>query len=416
MSDSDFGLRSPDSQLLKHVEALCLLDEPYNHRDYEELFNRAMREITVWHAQKNSFYARLVEDRKTDLSMEGFAWQDTPFVWAPFFKTHEILSLRREDVFLHLTSSGTSGQKSQVFFDHWSIRSAQRMVDRIFIHEGWSRENERQSSSTQTYMSTSLPASLANEAATSASREEPSDYLLYSYETEPSSKLGTSFTDNFLCKYAPIHQVCYALKLTGAGDHEFDFFGVLRFLLDSAVSGRPLRIFGFPSFFFFTLKRMQKLKIEPIRLHPDSLVFLGGGWKGYQGEEVSKKELYALATEMLGLSPDRLRDGYGSVEHCVPYVECREHEFHVPTWSRVLIRDVRTLEILPEGEIGFLQFVSPYITSMPAHSIIMGDLASLSSNCKCGRATPVMRLHGRAGLSKNKSCAIAAAELMKGQA
>ena len=32
------------------------------------------------------------------------------------------------------------------------------------------------------------------------------------------------------------------------------------------------------------------------------------------------------------------------------------------------------------GEEGFLQFVSPYMTSAPAHSVLMGDLARLFGN------------------------------------
>jgi hypothetical protein len=70
---------------------------------------------------------------------------------------------------------------------------------------------------------------------------------------------------------------------------------------------------------------------------------------------------------------------------------------------------------LPYGEKGFLQFVSPYITSAPAHSVLMGDMAVMypAEKCGCGITTPYFEILGRAGTSKNKSCAIAAAELLK---
>ena len=98
-------------------------------------------------------------------------------------------------------------------------------------------------------------------------------------------------------------------------------------------------------------------------------------------------------------------------------MECSHHNLHVPTWSRVLIRDVRTLRPLPYGERGYLQFISPYITSAPAQSVLMGDLAALHSpqDCGCDLGTPWFTLHGRAGTSRNRSCAIAAAELLKGR-
>jgi hypothetical protein len=93
------------------------------------------------------------------------------------------------------------------------------------------------------------------------------------------------------------------------------------------------------------------------------------------------------------------------------------HNLHVPSWSRVLIRSVRTLEPLPYGESGYLQLLSPYITSVPAQSVLMGDLASLhpAEECGCGLPTPWFVVHGRAGVSRNRSCAIAAAEMLKGR-
>jgi hypothetical protein len=243
------------------------------------------------------------------------------------------------------------------------------------------------------------------------------NYVLFSYETESSSKLGTSYTDNFLCKYAPINEVFYALKLTGKGGHEFDPFGTIKSFQKFATQALPVRIFGFPAFLYFSLLRMKDLNIAPIKLHPESLVFLGGGWKGYADKQIEKNELYALIEEMLGIPNHRLRDGFGSVEHCIPYIECAKHEFHIPVWSRVFIRDVDNLEVLEFGKPGFLHFVSPYITSMPAHSIIMGDIATLydGESCSCELETPYFKINSRAGTSKNKSCALTASELLKGK-
>ena len=300
-----------------------------------------------------------------------------------------MLSIPSKDIYLHLTSSGTQGQKSQVFFDEWTIKSAQCMVDAIFKYYGW------------------------------ITPQVKCNYILFSYETEASSKLGTSYTDNFLCKYAPINEVFCALKLTGGvpEKHEFDVFGTINSFVKYSKQEHPTRIFGFPAFLYFSLKRMKDLKMPPLKLHPESLVFLGGGWKGYADQQIDKFELYKLVEEMLGIPNERLRDGFGSVEHCIPYIECSEHEFHVPIWSRVFIRDTQDLSLKNYGEKGFLHFISPYITSMPAHSVIMGDLASLheGETCACEIPTPFFKIYGRAQASKNKSCAITASELLKGK-
>ncbi len=381
-------LKISDEVKLSHVKKFCEKMDPY--KDFYETdkeFILAMKEISSWHIEKSDFYKRLslsqnfkVEEIKT---LEDCL--KIPHLWAHFFKGHEVLSIPREDVFLHLTSSGTTGQKSQIFFDEWTIKIAQQMVDVIFEKYKWITPDQK------------------------------CNYVLFSYETEASSKLGTAYTDNFLCKYAPINEVFTTLKLTGDGGHEFDCYGTIEAFKRFAEQGLPVRLFGFPAFFYFALLRMKKLGHPPLKFHKDSMVFLGGGWKGNADKQIEKNDLYKLAEEMLGIPNERLRDGFGSVEHCVPYVECEKHEFHVPVYSRVFIRDVETLKPLGFDEKGFLHFVSPYITSMPAHSVIMGDMASLHENCSCGLKTPYFKIHGRAGLSKNKSCALAASELLKGK-
>ncbi|GHF53327.1 hypothetical protein GCM10010218_38480 [Streptomyces mashuensis] len=370
----------PDPAALAAVQRLCDLTDPYATGPAEdELFATAMAEINAWHAERSPFFRSLYE---ATAAGEPFR---APLVHANFFKRHEVLSIDRDAVDLHLTSSGTTGQKSQMFFDTWTIRSAQRMVARIFERNGWITPHEEV------------------------------NYLLYSYQPAPDLKLGTSFTDNYLCDFAPARQVEYALRHTGNG-HEFDPFGCIAALRRFAQDDVPVRILGFPAFLWFTLERMRAMGLPPVRLPEGSLVILGGGWKGHADQQIGKDTFYARVTEQLGVPSDRIRDTFGSVEHCIPYIECAQHRLHAPVWSRVFVRDTRTLEPLPYGEVGFLHLVSPYITSVPAQSVVMGDLAELhpGESCGCELDTPWFVHRGRAGVSRNRSCAVAAAELMKG--
>ena len=378
-------LYPPSRALLGSVESLCGASAPYNITPATETnFLNGMKEIIRWHQEKSVFYRQFLKDSNFDINHWAGELSEIPGIPAEFFKYHAVKSISDDGVHISLTSSGTSGQKSQMFFDQWSLGSAQRMIDFIFDYYRW----------------------ISSEKA---------NYLLYSYQTEAGSRLGTSYTDNFLTKYSPPNQVEYALKLNGKAGHDFDVFGCIRALQDFEAQGLPVRIFGFPSFFYFTLQRMKDLKYKPLKLSPTSLVFLGGGWKGYANQEIKKQDLYSLAEDMLGIPNAQLRDGFGSVEHCIPYIECANHHFHVPVYSKVLIRDLKTLESLGYDKPGFIQFISPYITSAPAHSVIMGDLALLhkGSDCGCGLDNDWFEILGRAGVSKNKSCAIAAAELLK---
>lgn len=368
------------------------ITEPYAAGpETDALFVEAMKEVTRWHMERSPFYSRWA-------ASQGFSPESLrtvadcariPFVLADLFKKRsdhrDLLSVPASEASIVMTSSGTTGQKSQIRFDGRSLAAAQRMLDRIAAHQGW------------------------------IAPEEPTDYLLYSYEPESKPGLGTAYTDNYLCGYAPARHVTHALRHLGEGRHGFDQPSCEAALQRAAADGVPLRIFGFPAFLHATLAERWARAEKPLRLSPRSLVFLGGGWKGHADREIPKKELYALITAQLGIPDGRIRDGFGSVEHCVPYVECSHHEFHAPTWSRVLVRDTATLEPVGEGTAGFLSFLSPYITSQPAHSIVMGDLATWhrGASCPCGTPTDYFRVLGRAGTQRSRSCAIAAAELLK---
>ncbi|MFZ3475716.1 acyl-protein synthase [Streptomyces sp. 4.24] len=378
------ALSTPDATALEHLRKLGNLRTPYlSGEEADALFIAAMNEVNAWHVAGSPFYRSLWESRPVPLrTIDDMA--SLPLVHANFFKSHEVLSVPRDRIAAHLTSSGTTGQKSQMFFDTWSIRMVTRMVACILDHYGF------------------------------VTPDQPNNYLLYSYEPTDGLKLGTAFTDNFLCDFAPIRSRTYALRAIGS-EHVFDSFGSVDALLRYAQEDTPVRIIGFPSYLWFTLERMRAMGIPPLKLRADSFVFLGGGWKGHAGRQIGKHELYDRVEEQLGIPRQRVRDLYGSVEHGLAYVECERHNLHAPVWSRIFARDVKTLRTLPYGEPGYLHCVSPFMTSAPAHSVLMGDLATVhpGSACRCELDTPWLEIHGRAGTSTNRSCAVAAAELMK---
>src|SRR5947208_2167968 len=133
-------LQVPDAEKLRTVQALCEISNPYDvSPESDKLFVAAMKESVSWHAGQNDFYRKLMQLRGFEPSkLESVdCCAQIPFVLANFFKLHEELSVPKESISLHLTSSGTTGQKSQIFFDDWSLQSAQRMIDFIFEFNGW---------------------------------------------------------------------------------------------------------------------------------------------------------------------------------------------------------------------------------------------------------------------------------------
>lgn len=371
---------------LPHVAALCALEHAYQPAEQSHaLFHAAMLELTGYHLQHTPGYAHWLA--RCGVSLESFSvdgdWRRLPPLHARYLKQHLPLS-RQHMATTELHSSGTSGQTSRMHYDPHSLQALMHMSDRVFAHHGWDTP------------------------------QEACNYLLLSYEPQASVEdLGNARTTAFLCKYAPVARAVYALRDTGSG-HAFDAYGVIRALQEFAEQALPVRIMGFPSFLWFALERMRALKMAPLVLHPDSLVLLGGGWKRHAAQEISKDVLYRQLHQQLGIAPQRCRDGYGAVEHGVPYIECAHHRFHVPTYARACVRDTRSMQVLGHGKPGLLHLLSPYIMSCPVHSIVLGDLATTASGqeCGCGIATDCFVLHGRAGTGVHRNCALAASELI----
>jgi phenylacetate-coenzyme A ligase PaaK-like adenylate-forming protein len=368
------------------LDALMAVANRYDHPGTDILFLAAMQESLAWHYEHNGVY-------RTMCGMMGFPPErlqtvaqipKVPWIFVNVFKHHELLSVPRDQVVFHLTSSGTGGQKSQIFFDQGSMDRGYDMVRRCFDAYGL------------------------------VSPDEEVNYLLFAYDPEEAKNVGTAATDDFITGFAKGHRTHHALKWNARTQaFEFDLERTYAALLAFAAEGYPVRILGFPAFLHRLLSHHRDLGGAALNLGPRTFVFTGGGWKTAEDERIDKTAFIAAVAEVLGIPHGNLRDGFGMVEHGVPYIECEAHRFHVPAYSRAFARDVETLAVLPDGEEGLLHLVTPYLYSMPAISLLTSDMATVTRDCPCGRPTTTLDLRGRAGTRKNKGCAIAAAQLLK---
>ncbi len=383
------NLNDPDVKVphesLSALQQLWAVENPFDQRGTEDVFVEALRQTTQYHYDHNQFY-------KTWLDKNNFSpaniksikdIEKIPFIHANFYKTRVVKTAKEENIVLNLTSSGTTGQKSQMFYDAWTIFSSDKSADVQFGYYD-------------------------------LISDEPTNFLLYSYEPAENVNVGTLRTRQMMRRYAKENELVYALKFTGKG-HEFDLFGCINALLRFEKEGKPVRLLGFPAFLYFTLERMKDMGYPPLKLNEKSLVMMGGGWKGFVDKQLTATEFRAYIKERLGLPEICCHESYGAVEHGVAYIDCPNHHFHVPVYSRALVRDVRTLEILPFGKPGFMNVISPMNTTVPVVSLLLGDMVVMheGKECGCGVSTPYFEIMGRAGTSKNKSCAIAASELLK---
>lgn len=373
---------------MEAIDKLFEYSKIYDHEGSEELFIEAMKESVHHHRSNNDFYNKLLVEREfhEDSIKTIEDLYRIPHVPASFFKYHEVLSVKPSDIVVHATSSGTQGQKSQVFLDKKSMDLGTKMIIKSMKYH-------------------KLMSLI------------PTNYALLGYEPKEGNEMGNVKVLLGMTRFAPAKEKVFVLRPIG-DTYQVDYFGIQSALKRFEKQKLPVRVFGFPSYLYMVLKMMKDLKMKPLKLNKKSLVLTGGGWKKFDNQKIDKDELYKMVEELLGIPTENCRDFYSAVEHSVAYPECKNHHMHVPIWSRVVIRDVKTLEPLGYNQEGFLNFISPLVSSMPISSIVMGDIAVLrdGKHCGCGISTPYFEIVGRAGSSNSKTCAVAASELMKGGA
>ncbi|MEK7745480.1 MAG: acyl-protein synthase, partial [Elusimicrobiota bacterium] len=177
-----------------------------------------------------------------------------------------------------------------------------------------------------------------------------------------------------------------------------------------ASEGKPVRVFGMPGFIHEFLDFMP----GPVHLPAGSWMVTGGGWKAAEDKKVSRESFRERVRALLGLPVERIRDAYGMAEHCAPYLECREHRFHVPAFCRVIPRDPFTLAPLPPGKTGLIELLTPFNTMMPNLAVLSTDLGFIAPEpCPCGYGSPTFTLVGRGGTAKHKGCALHAGEIVR---
>lgn len=368
-------------------EKLFAYSKIYDQKGSEKLFLEAMRESIEHHRTHCEFYERLLKERSfcIDQLKSVKDCEKTPIIPAQFFKYHEVLSIKKEEIEVYATSSGTEGQKSQIFLDSSTIKIGTKMAIKAMKYHGF--------------------ISMI-----------PTNYVVLGYEPKPGNDMGNVKVALGMTRFAPVKEKVFALRAIG-DQYEIDYFGIMDAFRRFNRQKLPVRILGFSSYLYILLKMMKESGIKPLKLNKKSLVLTGGGWKKFDDMMIDKEELYHMVEEFLGIPAKNCRDFYSAVEHSVAYPECKNHHMHVPIWSRVIIRDVKFLEPLGFDEPGFLSFISPLVSSVPISSILMGDIAVLrdGKKCGCGIDTPYFEILGRAGTAKTRSCAVAASEYMKGE-
>ncbi len=358
---------------------------PYNTLASNDLFIKAVRENAQWHYENCPEYAKILGNQnfRPDMLANYEDLHKLPPIPTLYLKEQPMLSIPANKLRFKSTTSGTSGKAVEIGFNPGALFLGYKMLKKTL---------------------------LSNKICSF----RPTNYLILGYEPSKDNRMGAVRTAHGATFLAPALHKEYALVYK-EGDYELNMEGVLESLLAYSQGKSPVRILGFPAYFYFLLKKLQQENIS-LQLPKHSMVLLGGGWKQFAAEKVSKKDLYGLAEERLGIKEDKFKDFFGVVEHNVPYFDCINHHFHVPVYSRVIIRDFKTMAPVGYDRPGLLNLITPLLDAMPLVSIMTDDMAILheGKECGCGNESPFFEILGRADLGGITTCAAGAGDILGG--
>ncbi|MGM9647262.1 MAG: acyl-CoA reductase [Eubacteriales bacterium] len=356
---------------MKYRKALFRSADPYDADGSEELFAGAMRENCAYQYEHCGDYRRILDGMEfapDDLqSTDDLA--KLPPLPTLLFKNHQMYSLTGIKAPVLATSSGTKGQFSKIRFELSGLLCGLRMVLKI----GRRRK---------------LFSPI------------PTHYVVFGYKPHKGNQTAVTKTALGATLFAPAIRRKYAL-IWKDGGYVPDLDGIIEAVLKYSKSRFPTRLMGFPSYTYFVLKRMDEKGIR-VHLPKGSKIMLGGGWKQFYLEQVDKQILYDLAKRVLDMEEDQIVEFFGAVEHPILYCDCPCHHFHVPVYSRVLVRDVHTMEPLPTGRVGLVNLMTPMVKATPILSVMTDDLGVLhpGGDCPCGNLSPYLEAAARRHPSK----------------
>jgi len=187
------------------------------------------------------------------------------------------------------------------------------------------------------------------------------------------------------------------------GRKEYNYRRVIERLQQSTADGQQVFIFGTTHQY----KELCETILDhhtPIALNKGSLVLFGGGWKSFTGERIPRDRLVAMLSESLGLSPERILEGYSMTEINAFTLRCDYGRFHIPPFIEPVIFDKELAPIEGEDLRGVFGFLDPLAVSYPGFIISGDEVHFVNGKCACGLIGPAVTEIGRARAREIKGC------------
>lgn len=345
-----------------------LMIEPYSlkHDEKTRILNEVLKNLSIFHSENCQEYSNILSVLRCDLNSIN-SYYDLPFLPTSLFKKVDLKSIRNNEIFKTITSSGTTGQSvSKIFLDKQTSQNQQKVLTKII----------------SSYLgATRLPMLIIDSPSVIKDRKL--------FSVRGAGILGFSI---------------FGTNQTYCLDDNMNIdFNVIKSFLDKHKEKKIL-IFGFTFmiwqyFYKELLKSKQNIDLSK------AVLFHGGGWKKLSNEAVSRIEFKKRLYEACGIS--NIHDYYGMVEQAGSiYMECECGYMHTSNFSDIIIRKPNDFSICDIGQRGVIELVSVLPTSYPGHCILSEDEGEIVGidDCPCGRYGKYFKIYGRIKNAEIRGC------------
>jgi hypothetical protein len=138
-----------------------------------------------------------------------------------------------------------------------------------------------------------------------------------------------------------------------------------------------------------------------------SMVLHFGGWKRLERQAVDRVRLNAEVAQVFPMAEPCVRDVYGFTEQLgVIYPDDGCGVRLAPVYAEVIVRDPVTLEPMPDGVTGLLEFITPLPNSYPGIALLLDDMGRIVSRDQGdgGRYGTRFEVLGRARGAEIRGC------------
>lgn len=324
-------------------------------------------------AQNNKFIKNFFERQKIDIE-KIFNLEDIPAIPVQMFKYFDFSVCPKEDIAMVLQSSGTTS----------SIKSRVPLNKMTMVNQ-----------------TKALNATLSDYLG-----QDRKIFLVIDHEgiNNPSKEISAR-TAGVRGLSAFSKKIFYLLKEDGGRL-------VLNLPAIKEVAEKFLNeevyIFGFTYIIWsIFLKQLKECPDSAKFNFKNVKIFHSGGWKKLEEEKISKEEFSEKIAEIFNTDKKNVHDFYGMAEQTgIIFIDCEYGAKHVPNFSQVIVRDIKTQKPCQINQVGLIEVMSALSDSYYGQAVLTEDKGYLSGidNCPCGRKGRYFNFETRLQKAELRGC------------